>query len=49
MEKIFLQLLNRSVAASWLILAILLLRIVLRKAPKSLFCILKDFVEFYRL
>ncbi len=40
METIFLQLLNRSVAASWLILAILFLRIVLRKAPKSLFCIL---------
>jgi beta-lactamase regulating signal transducer with metallopeptidase domain len=34
MSEIFLKVLNMSIAASWLILAVLLLRLVLKKAPK---------------
>lgn len=40
MDKIFLSLLNRSIAAGWLILAVLALRLLLKKAPKWLPCIL---------
>ncbi len=40
METLFIGLLNMSVAAGWLILAVLLLRFVLWKAPKSVRCIL---------
>ena len=40
MEKIFLKLLNMSIAAGWLVLAVILLRILLRKAPRWLSCIL---------
>lgn len=40
MDRIFLELLNLSIAASWLILAILLLRPLLKKAPKSIVCAL---------
>lgn len=40
MDKIFLNLLNRSIAAGWLILAVLILRLLLKKAPKWLPCIL---------
>lgn len=36
MEKMFLQALNQSITAGWLILAVLLLRFVFKKAPKSL-------------
>ncbi|MDE7262333.1 MAG: M56 family metallopeptidase [Oscillospiraceae bacterium] len=38
MESLFLSLWNRSIAAGWLILAIIVLRLVLRKAPKSIRC-----------
>lgn len=34
MHEIFLQLVNRSIAAGWLVLVVLVLRLVLRKAPK---------------
>ena len=34
MADVFLKLLNMSIAASWLILAVLVLRLVLKKAPK---------------
>ncbi len=34
MESFLLELLNRSIAASWLILAVLLLRLLLKNAPK---------------
>lgn len=34
MSKLFLSILNMSIAASWIVLAVLLLRIVLKKAPK---------------
>lgn len=34
MDAIFLKIVNMSIAASWLILAVMLLRVVLKKAPK---------------
>lgn len=34
MNELFLKILNMSISASWLILAVLLLRLVLKKAPK---------------
>ncbi|MEH2958592.1 M56 family metallopeptidase [Candidatus Merdisoma sp. JLR.KK006] len=40
MDRIFLSLLNRSIAAGWLILAVLMLRLLLKKAPKWIPCIL---------
>ena len=36
MENIFLKILNISITASWLVLAVLLMRLVLKKAPKWL-------------
>ncbi|HPE16194.1 MAG TPA: M56 family metallopeptidase [Oscillospiraceae bacterium] len=36
MESVFLKLLNMSITASWLILAVLALRFLLRSAPKSI-------------
>lgn len=44
MGDIFLKLLNRSIAASWLILAVLLLRLLLKKMPKWVHCLLWGFV-----
>lgn len=38
METLFLKLLNTSIAASYLILAVILLRLLLKKAPKWMFC-----------
>ncbi len=40
MDRIFLTLLNRSIAASWLILAVIALRFLLKKAPKWIACLL---------
>lgn len=40
MEALFLKLLNMSIAASWLVLAVMILRLVLKKAPKWVSCIL---------
>lgn len=40
MTELFLNLLNRSIAAGWLTLAIFLLRFLLKKAPRSLTCAL---------
>lgn len=34
MEKLFLELLNRSITAGWLILAVILLRLLFRRTPK---------------
>lgn len=34
MSELFLEIVNRSISAGWLILAVLILRLVLRKAPK---------------
>lgn len=44
MGDIFLKLLNMSIAASWLILAVLLLRLLLKKTPKWIHCLLWSFV-----
>ncbi len=40
MDALFLKLLNLSLTASWLILAIVVLRLVFRKAPRWIFCLL---------
>ena len=40
MSVVFLKLLNMSFTATWLILAILLLRLILKKAPKWISCLL---------
>lgn len=40
MEAVFLKLFNMSVTASWLVLAVLVLRVFLKKAPKSVRCVL---------
>ena len=40
MDALFLKILNRSITASWLILALLAIRPLLRKAPKWLVCLL---------
>ncbi len=40
MESVFIKMLNMSIAAGWLILAIILLRLLLKKSPKSIRCIL---------
>ena len=34
MSELFLKIINMSISASWLILAVLILRLVLKKAPK---------------
>ena len=34
MNKLFIQIINMSISASWLILAVLILRLILKKAPK---------------
>lgn len=46
MDTVFLELLNRSIAAGWLILAVFLLRLLLNKAPKNLHCLLWGLVAF---
>lgn len=40
MEVVFLKLLNMSIAAGWLVLAVVVLRVLLQKAPKAIRCIL---------
>ncbi len=40
MDALFLRILNMSIAASWVILAVVLLRLALRKAPKWVSCLL---------
>ena len=34
MKELFLKIINMSISASWLVLAVLILRIVLKKEPK---------------
>jgi len=46
METIFLSLLNTSISASWLILAVIILRQLLRKTPKWIICLLWAVVAF---
>lgn len=40
MDVIFLELLNRSIAAGWLILAVMILRLLFKKAPRWMSCLL---------
>ena len=40
MEAVFLKLVNLSISAGWLVLAILVLRLAFRKAPRWIFCLL---------
>ena len=40
MGEIFLKLLNLSITASWLILAVLCIRLIFRKIPKWITCLL---------
>jgi len=40
MSSVFLKILNMSITASWLILAVVLTRLVLKKAPKWIACLL---------
>lgn len=46
MGNLFVTLLNRSINAGWLILAVILLRILLKKAPKWMMCLLWGCVAF---
>ena len=46
METFFLTLLNRSAAAGWVVLAVLLLRLLLGKAPKWIRVVLWGFAAF---
>ena len=40
MEAVFLKLVNLSIAADWLVLAVVVLRWMFRKAPRWIFCVL---------
>ena len=40
MEAVFLKLLNMSVTACWLVLAVVILRLLLKKAPRAIICAL---------
>lgn len=40
MEHVFIKLLNMSITAGWMILAVILLRFLLKKAPKAIRCFL---------
>lgn len=44
MEAVFLKIINMSITASWLILAVILLRLLLKKAPKWITGVLWGFV-----
>ena len=46
MSEIFLTIINMSISASWLVLAVLFLRLVLKKAPKWVNVLLWGFVAF---
>ena len=40
MSAVFLKLLNMSIAAGWLVVAVIVLRLCLKKAPKAIHCAL---------
>ena len=44
MSEIFLTIVNMSISASWLVLAVLVLRLILKKAPKWVNVLLWGFV-----
>lgn len=47
MELVFLRLVERSAAAGWFVAAVLLLRVVLRRAPRWVFCVLWGMTALY--
>lgn len=49
MEAAFLKLVNMSIPASWLIVAVIMLRFLLIKAPKYIRCILWELVVFFKM
>ncbi len=46
MSELFITVFNMSIASSWLILAVLILRLLLKKAPKRMTCIMWGLVAF---
>ena len=46
MEDIFLGFLNQSITAGWLILAVMALRMLLKRSPKWIHCLLWALVAF---
>lgn len=46
MGEVFLKILNMSIAAGWMILAVIIVRFLLKKVPKSFRCILWGMVGF---
>lgn len=44
MAGVFLKILNMSITATWVVLGVILLRLILKKAPKWISCILWSFV-----
>ena len=46
MERLFLQLARMSLSAGWLVLVVLALRLLLKKAPKRIVCVLWALVAF---
>ena len=46
MEALFLKLLNMSITASWLVLAIIAVRLIFKKTPKWITCLLWGLVAF---
>lgn len=47
MELVFLRLVERSAAAGWFVAAVLVLRVVLRRAPRWIFCVLWGMAALY--
>ena len=43
-DAVFIKIVNRSIAAGWLILVVMLVRLLLKKAPKWISCVLWAFV-----
>lgn len=46
MERIFIQLVNMSLVAGWLILAVLLIRGIFNKLPKAFRCVMWDWWHY---
>lgn len=46
MEALFLKLVNMSITASWLVLAVIAVRLLFRKTPKWILCLLWGLVAF---
>ena len=46
MEALFLKLVNMSITASWLVLVIIAVRLIFKKAPKWILCLLWGLVAF---